>query len=86
MNAFSNKALLKKYGSWVQVQVKFYDFLFMTATQICPECFNNKSIEEIRDGMVDGETLYETSIKAIFNLFPTFEVAWQAFLKEEVST
>lgn len=80
---FDNKELIKKYGSWIKVQVAFYDFIFQQASELCPECFKNKAIEEISEGFADGEFIYEKSIKAIKKLYPTFEDAWKDFLNKE---
>jgi hypothetical protein len=79
---FDNSELIKKCGSWIRVQVAFYDFIFQKATEMCPECFKGKCLEEVAAGFKDGEFLYESAIKAIEGLFPTFRVAWNEFVKD----
>lgn len=80
---FSEKLLVGKYGSWVRVQVAFYDFLFMTASSLCPEHFRKTAIEEIAGGAwSDGSDIYETTIGNLEGLFSTPEKAWEAFLAQ----
>lgn len=80
--SFNNEGLINKYGSWARVQVAFYDFIFQEGSKMCAECFKNKALEEISQGFAKGEDIYEKSIKAIEELYPTFEDAWKSFCKE----
>ena len=80
--SFNDERLINKYGSWARVQVAFYDFIFQEGSKMCAECFKNKALEEISQGFVEGEDIYEKSIKAIEELYPTFEDAWKSFCKE----
>jgi len=79
---FSDEVLIKKYGSWVKVQVAFYDFIFQYAMKMCPKCWKKKGLEELFSGFADGENLYERSVIAIEKAFPNFESAWQTFKKK----
>lgn len=82
---FDNPKLIEKFGSWIEVQVAFYDFIFMEASEMCPECFRKQAIENVMDGkFADGEDIYEQSIKAIEKTWESFDLAWQAF-KEDVN-
>ena len=80
--SFDDESLVKKYGSWIKVQVAFYDFIFQEASKMCADCFKNKMLKEISQGFADGEDVYEKSIKAIEELYPTFEDAWKSFCEE----
>jgi len=81
---FMEVELVKKYGSWVRVQVAFYDFIFQEGTKICADCWKEKAIEEIYSGFSDGEDLYERSVKDIEQAFSTPQQAWDAF-KDQVA-
>lgn len=78
-------ALISKYGSWVRVQVAFYDFIFKRGTSLCPTHFNRAFVSAAISGgrFGDGDDLYETTIKAIEEIFPVDGAAWVEFLKEE---
>ena len=67
---FSLPVLLDKYGSWMAAQVAFYDYLFISATEVCPACFN---------AIASGKD-YEETIDVINKLFPTQEEAFSCFL------
>ena len=78
---FDMKCLVKKYGSWVRVQVAFYDFLFMTATKMSPKNFRETVLVEIASGgFADGEGAYEKAMSILEETFATPESAWVAFL------
>lgn len=80
---FADEHLIAKYGSWIRVQVAFYDFIFQTALDLCPKHFKDISLQQSLDGFADGEEFYERSIKAIEGAFSSPEEAWQAFLQSE---
>lgn len=78
---FDSLELTDEYGSWVRVIVKFYDFIFQRASALCPKHWNEQAIKEIAEGgFADGEDFYEKNIKAIEQIFPTFESAWEEFI------
>ena len=72
-----NEELIKIFGSWVRVQVAFYDFIFETALKTCASCFNESAVSDFAD---DGD-LYEKSVAKIETHFSSFEEAWKAFNK-----
>jgi len=75
------KKLIDEYGSWIRVQVAFYDFVFISAIALCPKHFiETATAEAMSGGFADGEDLYERSIKKIEELYPSFEMAWKAFV------
>jgi len=76
---FSDIELIKRFGSWVKVQVAFYDFIFQKATKLCPECWKDMAVQEICDKFKDSEDFYERSVAAIESHFETFEQAFVAF-------
>jgi hypothetical protein len=77
---FGSKKLIDKYGSWVRVQVEFYDFLFETANEVCATCFNQNAMDSIANGeFSDGGVFYEKAVAAIESSFDTFENAWRVF-------
>jgi len=69
------KRLIDRYGSWVRVQVAFYDFIFEEALEQCAKCIN----DGIVDGFADGKNVYEDAVKAIELKFNSFGEAWKAF-------
>jgi len=73
---FRDKFLIQKYGSWVRVQVAFYDFLFTEANKICEHHLN----EELLQHWKESDLLYERFISVIQNKWPTPESAWSDFL------
>jgi len=86
MEYFNNAKLIEKHGSWMRVQVAFYDFLFESALNILPEEFREVAVAEaIAGGFADGEDLYERSITGIERHFESFDAAWQAFEQQEES-
>lgn len=81
---FSNRRLVAKYGSWMKVQVAFYDFLFTTATQMHPGCFNKSIQRDVAAGKwADGQSAYDVTIATIEQVFPRDRQAWEAFLESE---
>jgi len=81
---FQDSKLLKKYGSWVRVQVAFYDFLFETGSELCPECFRERVVVDIvSGGWADGEGVYEETMTVLEKLFSSPDEAWEAFLRNE---
>ena len=74
---FDNAELVEKYGSWIRVQVAFYDFMFMTASQTCAECFNHTA------QFAEGADFYEYTVKQIHESWPTAEAAWAAFRESQ---
>ena len=83
MSYFEIEQLINKYGSWVRVQVAFYDFIFEKGIELCPTHFRLTLVQKIiTGGFADGEDLYERSVKKIEQIFPSFELAWKAFLDE----
>lgn len=77
---FNDPALVAIYGSWVRVQVAFYDFLFLSALEMCPECFRQKAVAEaMSGGFADGEDFYERSVKKIEENLTDFDTAWNLF-------
>lgn len=80
---FNNEKLIEKYGSWMRVQVAFYDFLFTTALNVCPGHFNELARASVEEGsFADGEEFYETQVKAITEQFPKQSDAWDKFISE----
>ena len=79
---FDDKKLCKIHGNWVRTQVAFYDFIFIKGSKMCANCFKDKAIQEISNGFCDGGDIYEKTIKAIKQIFPTFKSAQVAFLSE----
>lgn len=69
---FGNPALIEKYGSWIRVQVAFYDFIYQQASRMCASHFNDKAAE--------SNKFYDVCTKNIEETFNTFEDAWEAFL------
>lgn len=79
---FDDLELVGKYGSWVRVQVAFYDFIFQKGTKLCATHWKQEGMKEIASGnFADGEDFYEKSVKSIENVFPTFEGAWAEFIE-----
>ena len=79
----NNVALIKKYGSWVRVQVAFYDFIFLTGSEMCAKHWKQMMLTEIARQFKDGGDLYEKSVQGIERAFTTPETAWSAFLESE---
>lgn len=80
---FSDPTLVAKHGSWVRVQVAFYDFLFEYSLGICAGHFN-EALTSV-DGFSDGAAMYEHSIEQIEQVLLSPEQAWTEFLKEEAN-
>lgn len=82
---FSEPRLVSIYGSWMRVQVAFYDFLFKSAMNLCAKHWNELAFEEamttLKEEFNDGGDMYERSIKAIMNLYQKPDDAWHAFLE-----
>jgi len=70
-----NAELVIRFGSWVRVQVAFYDFIFQQALELCP----SHVTEALIAGFADGEDPYENAVKAIESKFNSFKEAWTAF-------
>lgn len=67
--------LINRFGSWVRVQVAFYDFIFQYALELCPK----HSAEAMLRGWADGKDPYEDAISAIEGTFKSFDDAWMEF-------
>lgn len=80
---FEDVNLVEKYGSWVRVQVAFYDFIFKAGTQLCAKHWKGLAIEEAYGQFADGGGIYERSVKGIERAFPDARSAWEAFMKAE---
>jgi len=81
---FNDERLVEKHGSWVRVQVEFYDFLFQTASAMCESHFREKMFENTKDGKFsDGNEFYEIMIGNLEGIFKTEHEAWEAFLESE---
>ena len=75
---FDIPSLVKHFGTWMKVQVAFYDFLFISASNLCPAHWN----EELgMKNMTDGEAFYDNTTDTIARNFPTSTEAWQKFLE-----
>jgi hypothetical protein len=72
---FDDDILIKKYGSWVRVQVAFYDFIFQEALKLCPQ----HAKESFLEGFADGKDPYEDAVKAIEKRFKSFADAMTKF-------
>ena len=78
---FDHPSLIKKYGSWVRVQVAFYDFIFQEPLKLCPKHFREKAQEEaMTGGFADGEDFYERSVKTIERHFKSPKQPWREFI------
>lgn len=87
MIVFKHPELIKKYGSWVKVQVAFYDFLFTTAISMCAKNIHDTlMLEIIIRGFKDGDKPYERLTTILENMFSTEEQAWEVFLRREDSS
>lgn len=73
-----DQKLIEKYGSWVRVQVAFYDFIFEQALGLCQK----HTTEEMIKNFNDGDDPYEDAIKAIEKKFNSFNEAWTEFNKQ----
>lgn len=81
---FNNAELVEKYGSWVRVQVEFYDFLFASASEMCAQDFRDQANKSFQNGgFADGCDFYETVISKLENLMETPEQAWEQFMYVE---
>ena len=58
MEMFDLPELTEKYGSWVRVQVEFYDYLFKIGMNLCPTHWKEMSLREAVDQFSDGEDFY----------------------------
>lgn len=72
---FADARLLTIYGTWVKVQVEFYDFIMKAALDKLHPSLTD--IEEFHHGNNDG---YDALISRCFDLFETPELAWNLFL------
>lgn len=81
---FQDIKLVEEYGSWVRVQVAFYDFLFETGSKLCPGHLREQALEDMRNGKwADGEDIYEKTMTALEQQFDSPEKAWAAFIQDE---
>lgn len=71
----NDKQLVAHFGSWVRVQVAFYDYIFQAALELCPQ----HAMEKMAQNFRDGTNSYEDAVKAIEKKFGTFKEAWAAF-------
>ena len=82
---FSQPELLLKHGTWVRVQLAFYDFIFLDAINLCPTHFREEvKIEGMAGEFADGSDLYERSVKVIEGKFKNPDEAWAAFVEDEL--
>lgn len=77
---FNDPHLIAKYGSWVKVQVAFYDYLFMQGTKINVDKWRRAALLTAAYNFTEGDELYEQSIKAIEGRFPDPYEAWANFV------
>ena len=63
-------------GNWIQRQVRFYDFIFITAKECCVSCFNAQNFK-------DSGKFYEEAERVISETWKSFEQAWLAFVMSE---
>ena len=82
---FDHPDLVAKYGSWVRVQVEFYDFLFEKATKLCAEQWTLQEACDIAmsGGFREGHGFFEASVKAIEGEWRSLDAAWADFIKRE---
>ena len=80
---FNDPKLVEKYGSWVKVQVAFYDYIFLYASRVCAHHFNEIMATANVHSFGDGEDLYEYTTKTLEEAFDTPEAAWKAFIENE---
>lgn len=77
---FADPVLVEKYGSWVRVQVAFYDFLFERGSELCAMHFRESAVESVVNGdWAEGNEFYESIIGKLEELFDSAEEAWQEF-------
>ena len=79
---FGNPKLLNRFGAWMRVQAAFYDFLFSQVTS--PSLGPQNYTDYVLRGWfpeTDETDLYEETITAIEQKFPTFQDAWTAFVE-----
>ena len=79
---FTHPVLLQKYGSWIRVQVAFYDFLFMKGYPNLNSISEGK--EEMMMDFADGKDPYEKPVRALEKLYNNPNEAWTEFLEEEL--
>lgn len=77
--------LISIYGSWIRVQVAFYDFLFESSMEYDAETLTKVSREVMESGLVDGEGLYEEFVKKIASRFESPQQAWDEFVSYSLS-
>jgi hypothetical protein len=78
---FDDPALVAKYGSWMRVQVAFYDYIFRIGTELCAKHWKELALKEVADQFADGGDLYERSAKGIMYKFKTAQSAWASFVE-----
>lgn len=84
---FQDSRLLEKYGSWIRVQVAFYDFLFKIGSNLCPEHFRESAVAGIlfEGAWADGSDIYEETVTTLEQHFGSPDEAWSAFIQYEFS-
>jgi hypothetical protein len=70
---FGDKELVKKYGTWMKVQVAFYDHLFAAATEGMPA----REFNQLR--WREGNVIYEKAIAKVVRRFKTADEAFAMF-------
>lgn len=78
MRFFNDPELVAKFGSWVRVQVSFYDFICTRGMELCTTHLKEKPASEYHDGM----EAYERMVKAVEGRFASFEEAFAEFRRE----
>ena len=81
---FNDPKLVSKYGSWVRVQVEFFDFLFLQALELCPKHFKEKLVDGLAfDEFQDGADFYEQQVKSLERYWGEPTQAWEEFKRLE---
>ena len=80
---FSDPKMLERHGSWMRVQVAFYDFLFVRSSQLCTAHFNKQIKEVFEQGFAEGTSAYERMVQGVLQTWNTPEDAWNDFTAEK---
>jgi hypothetical protein len=85
---FGNPKLVERYGSWVRVQVAFYDFIFEEGMGMCAACANPILIEDAQrevaeEGWHDDGPVFRMVVSEIEKSFKSPEEAWKRFVEQE---
>lgn len=75
LTQFDDPELVAIFGSWVRVQVAFYDFITQQGMGMCAEHLKQELFEQYHD----GGNAYETMIKSVEAAFPSMVEAFAAF-------